>query len=76
MDFSKVIKAHLKRKNWSQQKLADKSGIGKSAISLIVNGKSNSVSLITLERLSVALSVPMWRLVKEAKEVENDNTEN
>lgn len=69
MNYLKVIKNHMEKKGWSQQDLADKAGLHKSAVSLLMNSKT-SVNLVQLEKIARALNVPMSRIIREAEKGE------
>lgn len=57
---SKQIKEAREQRNFSQQELADKSGLPQSHISRIENAK-HSPSRLTLEKIAKALKVPLSR---------------
>ena len=69
MNYLKAIKTQMDKKGWSQQDLADKAGLHKSAVSLLMNSKA-SVNLVQLEKIARALNVPMSRIIREAEKGE------
>ncbi|AAL97909.1 hypothetical phage protein [Streptococcus pyogenes MGAS8232] len=48
----------------SQEELANKSGVSRTTISLIETDKSTTVKLSTLQKLAVALDVPIGYFFK------------
>lgn len=69
MTYLKAIKTQMDKKGWSQQDLADKAGLHKSAVSLLMNSKA-SVNLVQLEKIARALNVPMSRIIRDAEKGE------
>lgn len=58
--MTKIILQKLREdKKMSQDELAEKSGVSRTTISLIENNKSTTVKLRTLQKLAVALGVPV-----------------
>lgn len=49
----------------SQEELANKSGVSRTTISLIETDKSTTVKLSTLQKLAVALEVPIGYFFKQ-----------
>jgi transcriptional regulator with XRE-family HTH domain len=68
MNFAAAIKAHLVKKGWNQQRLADEAGISKGGVSDVMHSKS-SISFVRLIKIADALRVPVWKLVKEAEQL-------
>ena len=62
------IKDILKEKGITQQELADRLGVTRSAI---VKTLAGNPSQETLERIANILDVPMWQLCASPKEVSN-----
>lgn len=62
------IKDILKEKGITQQELADRLGVTRSAI---VKTLAGNPSQETLERIANILNVPMWQLFASPKEVSN-----
>lgn len=62
------IKDILKEKGITQQELADRLGVTRSAI---VKTLAGNPSQETLERIANILDVPMWQLFASPKEVSN-----
>lgn len=54
--IARVIKEEMKARNWTQQKLEDKSGISQPTISRVLNG--SNVEVDTLRQLYQALELP------------------
>lgn len=62
------IKDILKEKGITQQELADRLGVTRSAI---VKTLAGNPSQETLERIANILDIPMWQLFASPKEVSN-----
>lgn len=60
--FGDNVKKCRKRKNWSQDKLADKAGLHRTYIGSIERGERN-VSLINIERIAKALDAEIENLL-------------
>lgn len=54
-----AIQRLREEKKMSQEELANKSGVSRTTISLIETDKSTTVKLSTLQKLAVALDVPI-----------------
>ncbi len=61
------IKAVLKEKHLKQQDLADKMGVSLSAVKQML--KADSLPTVTLEKMAVALDVPVWQLLVSPADV-------
>ncbi|MBU4467302.1 MAG: helix-turn-helix domain-containing protein [Candidatus Omnitrophica bacterium] len=61
--LGKRIKEFRKKKEWSQQKLAEKSGLSFNTITRIEQGIGDSPTLKTLVKLADALEVGLDELV-------------
>jgi transcriptional regulator with XRE-family HTH domain len=57
------IKSLREEKKISQEKLANLSGLDRTYVQSIEKGRRN-ISILTLEKLSVALGIPLHELVK------------
>ncbi len=67
-NFGKVIRRHRKAKRLSQEELADRSNLHRTYISEIERGLK-TVSLLSLFRISKALEVPAYSLVREVENI-------
>lgn len=61
------IKELIKKKGYTQQEFADLLGMSRVGLAQIVNGKP---SYPTLEKIAIALNVPMWQLFATPEEVQ------
>lgn len=52
-----ALKTIREERNFSQEELAEKSGVSRTTISLIENGNSTTIKLSTLQKLAKALDV-------------------
>ncbi|HEQ2384321.1 TPA: helix-turn-helix transcriptional regulator [Streptococcus pyogenes] len=59
-----AIQRLREEKKMSQEELANKSGVSRTTISLIETDKSTTVKLSTLQKLAVALDVPIGYFFK------------
>ncbi len=79
MNIGKALKTCRKAKNYTQDKLAEKSGITKSYLSLIENNK-REVSFSLIEKLAKSLKIPTHLLIflslekKEAQDLPGNVT--
>jgi transcriptional regulator with XRE-family HTH domain len=67
--FGKVVRKHRKRLNLSQEELAEKADLAPKMISLIERFERNP-SLNVAHSIALGLSVPLWRLIKDAQELD------
>jgi transcriptional regulator with XRE-family HTH domain len=65
--LGKIIKEFRKKKEWSQQKLAEKSGLSFNTITRIEQGIGDSPTLKTLVKLADALGVGLDDLAGRKK---------
>lgn len=54
-----AIQELREKRKMSQEELADKSGVSRTTISLIETDKATTVKLSTLQKIAVALEVPV-----------------
>ena len=64
------IKDLIKEKGYTQQEFADKLEMTRVGLSQLINGKP---SYPTLEKIAIALDVPMWQLFASPEEVKEDS---
>lgn len=60
--FGAAVRDTRKSNGWSQEKLAERSGLDRTYIGSVERGERN-ISLINIEKISVALGVDMTDLV-------------
>lgn len=65
--FATNLRRERLAKNWSQMELADAAGLHFTYVSSVEGSKRN-VSIDAMERLAVALGLPLSRLLLEPKE--------
>lgn len=65
------IKEVLKEKGCTQQMLADKMNVSLSAVKQMVSAESLTTS--TLEKIAIALSVPVWQLFASPVEITGES---
>jgi len=65
------IRAALGVKDWTDQELADRTGLRRQTISLIKRGGDNDVRLSSLISICDALGIPLQSLFEEEPEVAN-----
>jgi transcriptional regulator with XRE-family HTH domain len=66
--FSEVVRQHRKEKKLSQETLAERANVSSKMISLIERGE-RVPSITVAEFVARGLSVPLWRLVKDAEDL-------
>jgi transcriptional regulator with XRE-family HTH domain len=64
--FAKVVRQHRKQMKLSQERLAEKADLSSKMISLVERGE-RTPSLTVAESIAKGLSVPLWRLLKDAE---------
>lgn len=64
--FGAAIRATRTRKGWSQERLADETGLDRTYVSSLERGRRNP-TLTTQERLAHALGTTLHELIKEAE---------
>jgi transcriptional regulator with XRE-family HTH domain len=62
-----LIRVAMAKKDWTQEQLADESGLSRPTVSAIVNGKSG-VLLESLSAIARALEIPLSELFTEPEE--------
>jgi transcriptional regulator with XRE-family HTH domain len=60
------LKAEIDARGWSDAQTAEKAGLTKSSLSYILNTPNMIPELQTLDRLAVALGIPLARLITMA----------
>jgi transcriptional regulator with XRE-family HTH domain len=66
--FAEVLRRHRKEKKLSQESLAEQADLSSKMISLIERGE-RTPSITVADAIARGLSVPLWRLVKDADEL-------
>jgi transcriptional regulator with XRE-family HTH domain len=64
--FADVVRQRRKQAKLSQERLAEKADLSSKMISLVERGE-RTPSLTVAESIAKGLSVPFWRLIKEAE---------
>jgi transcriptional regulator with XRE-family HTH domain len=67
--FGRVIRKHRKASGLSQEELAERADLAPKMISLIERFERNP-SLNVARSIALGLSVPLFRLIKEAEDLE------
>ena len=71
--FGVVVRNHRKAKGLTQEALAERADRAPKMISLIERFERNP-SLIVAHSIAFGLSVPLWRLVKDADDLDQRKT--
>jgi transcriptional regulator with XRE-family HTH domain len=66
--FGQIVRKHRKAKGMTQEELAEKADLAPKMISLIERFERNP-SLNVAASISLALSIPLWRLIKDAEDL-------
>ena len=66
--FAEVVRRHRKQIKLSQERLAEKADLSSKMISLVERGE-RTPSLTVADSIAKGLSVPLWRLVKDAEDL-------
>lgn len=66
--FSEVIRNQRKSSKMTQEQLAEKADLSSKMVSLIERGERKP-SITVAERIAKGLSMPLWRLVKNAEDL-------
>jgi transcriptional regulator with XRE-family HTH domain len=69
--FADVVRRHRKQRCMSQEKLAEKADISSKMVSLIERGE-RVPSVTVADSLAQGLSLPLWRLVKDAEDLKRE----
>ncbi|MGD0207385.1 MAG: helix-turn-helix transcriptional regulator [Verrucomicrobiota bacterium] len=69
--FAEVVRRHRKQIRMSQEKLAEKANLSSKMISLVERGE-RTPSLTVADSIAKGLSVPLWRLVKDAENLRRE----
>ena len=64
--FGNIVRKHRKARFFTQEQLAEKSDLAPKMISLIERSQRNP-SLNVANSIAQGLSVPLWRLIKDAE---------
>jgi transcriptional regulator with XRE-family HTH domain len=64
--FAEVVRQHRKQINLSQERLAERADLSSKMISFVERGE-RTPSLTVAESIAKGLSVPLWRLLKDAE---------
>jgi transcriptional regulator with XRE-family HTH domain len=66
--FGEMVRKHRKAKGLTQEELAETADLAPKMISLIERFERNP-SLNVAHSISQALSIPLWRLIKDAEDL-------
>ncbi len=69
--FGRVVRKHRKARFLTQEELAEKSDLASKMISLIERFERNP-SLNVADSIARGLSMPLWRLVKDAEDLRRE----
>lgn len=61
-----IVRAERKRRGWTQQELADRSGLAQGYLTLLETGQRQNPEIDTLRKLAAAFNWPVDRLLTEA----------
>jgi transcriptional regulator with XRE-family HTH domain len=64
--FAEVVRQHRKQNKMSQERLAERADLSSKMISLVERGE-RTPSLTVADSMAKGLSVPLWRLLKDAE---------
>lgn len=64
--FSDFLQDEMNRREWSQSDLARESGLSRQLISYILSGKSKSPDAETINKLALALNIPVEIVFRKA----------
>ena len=64
--FAEVVRWHRKERKLSQERLAERADLSSKMISLVERGE-RTPSLTVAESIAKGLSVPLWRLIRDAE---------
>jgi len=66
--FAEIVKQQRKQKKISQELLAEKANLSSKMISFVERGE-RTPSLTVANQIAEGLSIPFWRLVKDAEKL-------
>lgn len=69
--FAEVVRRHRKQRKVSQEKLAEKADVSSKMVSFIERGE-RVPSVTVADCIARGLSVPLWRLVKDAEDLRRE----
>ena len=69
--FGHIVRKHRKARFLTQEQLAEKSDLAPKMISLIERFQRNP-SLNVADSIAQGLSVPLWRLIKDAEDLRRE----
>ncbi len=72
--FGQIVRKHRKARFLSQEQLAERADLASKMISLVERLQRNP-SLNVADSIAKGLSVPLWRLVKDAEDLRREETE-
>ena len=70
--FGQVVRKHRKARFLTQEQLAERADLAPKMISLVERMQRNP-SLNVADSIAAGLSVPLWRLVKDAADLRRDH---
>lgn len=71
--FSEVLRRYRKETKMSQESLAEKSDLSSKMISLVERCE-RTPSISVADCIAKGLSIPLWRLVKDAEDLRREKT--
>jgi transcriptional regulator with XRE-family HTH domain len=69
--FGKIVRKHRKARFLTQEQLAERADLASKMISLVERLQRNP-SLNVADSIAQGLSVPLWRLVKDAEDLRRE----
>lgn len=67
-EWQKNLRQHLKKRQLTQEDLANKLGVTQGAVGHWLNGR-RTIDLVTLEKIAAILHIPTYQLLYPAKTV-------
>lgn len=71
--FGQIVRKHRKARFLTQEQLAERADLAPKMISLVERLQRN-LSVNVADSIAQGLSVPLWRLVKDAEDLRRDQT--
>lgn len=71
--FAEVVRRHRKQIKMSQEKLSERADLSSKMVSLVERGE-RTPSITVADSIARGLSVPLWRLVKDAEDLRRVQT--